>query len=244
MMEKEFKYELANVDMKEFYSNILCYYSRCPEIIAVKAIEDGSSIQRRLMDNGNSIFYIKHGENMFDILEEELRSETAQTVKCLQFEQHDFSDEDVLKWISIAITMSDILDVRCPNIVFTPFEDAGNASEQGMINLPGIKPYNPVELLVILAHEMRHEWQHANHPDWFKDYVYPESDEDLDNYLNHKTEIDAEAYARKLAKTIFDVDLFNAGERSLMEKLKKRASKIGLTVSDDDLDYLRDTLGS
>jgi len=32
--------------------------------------------------------------------------------------------------------------------------------------------------------------------------------------------------------------------RSLMEKLKKRASEIELTVSEDDLDYLRDTLGS
>ena len=76
-MEKEFKYELANADMKDFYRSILCYYSDCPEVIAVKALEDGSSIQRRLMDNGNSIFYIKHGENMFDILEEELRTKAA-----------------------------------------------------------------------------------------------------------------------------------------------------------------------
>lgn len=62
--------------------------------------------------------------------------------------------------------------------------------------------------------------------------------------MNHITEIDAEAYARKLCKIVFGVDLFNTGERSLMEKLKKRASEIELTVSEDDLDYLRDTLGS
>lgn len=185
-------------------------------------------------------FYIRHGETMFNILDEELMNGTAKTVKCLPFENHDFSDKEVLKWISIAIT----LGTRCPNIVFTPFEDAGNASEQGMINLPGIKPFNPIELFVILAHEMRHEWQHAYHEDWYKDYVYPESDEDLDKYLNHITEIDAEAYARKLCKIVFGFDLFNTGERSLMEKMKKRASKIELTVSDDDLDYLRDTLGS
>lgn len=59
----------------------------------------------------------------------------------------------------------------------------------------------------------------------------------MEAYLNHRTEIDAEAYARKLAGMIFDVDLFRGGDEDVMKKMKKRAEKIKIKITDDDIEY-------
>ncbi len=79
--------------------------------------------------------------------------------------------------------------------------------------------------------------QYIYRPKWFEDYVLVESEEDMEAYLNHRTEIDAEAYARKLAGMIFDVGLFRGGDEDVMKKMKKRAEKITIKITDDEIEY-------
>lgn len=236
----QFKYELVNIDMRDLYTDIICDCVDCPEIIVVKELEDDSNIQRRIMENGNYIYYLKYADDMYDILMKELENGNANEVECFPFENHELTNEEVMKWISCATTIADMLDVRCPQIIFTPFEDAGNFSGEGLIILSGINTENPyfeIETFVSIAHELRHEWQHKHHPSWFKDYVRVDSEEDMNDYLNHKTEIDAEAYARKIAGVVFGIDLFKGGDKKIMKKMKNVAEKIDVSVSEEDKEY-------
>lgn len=240
MRKTEFQYELANIDMKDLYTEMLCYGENWPEVIVVKEIEDGSKVLRRKMVNGNDLIYLKNNENMFDTLCKELEMHEAKVVPAMPFENHNLSNEELMTWISCACEIADLLDIRCPQIIFTPFKDAGNASGQGMLSLPDTKPYgklNIVEMFVCIAHELRHEWQHENHPEWFDEYVQVESDEDMDAYLNHKTEIDAETYARKLAGMVFDLQLLVHENPKLMDKLINRANEIDIPISEDIIEF-------
>lgn len=59
----------------------------------------------------------------------------------------------------------------------------------------------------------------------------------MDKYLNHKSEIDAESYARKLAGIVFGIDLFKGGDKALMEKMIRTAKDIDISVSEEDKEY-------
>ncbi len=183
------------------------------------------------LSNGNYIYYLKYSDKMFDVLKDEIVNCRAYVDSAYPFENHDLADEEVTLWIGTAVTIADILGVRCPQIVFDSSDgDAGNASGQGLIVLPSIHPnsrLNILEMFVIIAHESRHEWQHIHHPDWFNDYVQVNSDTDMDKYLNQKTEIDAESYARKLIGKALELDLFcGIDDPKLPENMKKRAKSI------------------
>lgn len=236
----QFNYELVNIDMRDLYIDIICNGVECPEVIVVKELEDGSIIQRRIMENGNCIYYLKYADDMYDVLISELKNGNANEVECLPFENHELTNEEVMKWIACTTTIADMLDVGCPQIMFTPFEDAGVFGGEGLLVLSGTnpeKPYFEIETFVCIAHELRHEWQHKYHPAWFKDYVQVESEMDMDKYLNHKSEIDAESYARKLAGIVFGIDLFKGGDKALMEKMIRTAKDIDISVSEEDKEY-------
>lgn len=242
MLEMEFKYELANIDMKGFYREIFGLDIDCPEVILVKENEDGSDILRREMVNGNHLIYLKDSDNKVDILKRELENNAAKVVPAFSFENHNYSNKDVKKCVECACKLADVLGVKCPQIVFTAFEDAGNSSEDGILYLPNKKideELNVIEMFICIAHELRHEWQHMNHPDWFEGYVHVEREEDLEAYLNHRTEIDAEAYARELANIVFDVSLLRKRDENT-KKLKARANELCLCLHKDIVNYLRD----
>lgn len=241
MFKKEFQYKLSNIDMKNLYNDILCYDIKCPAVIVFEELEDGSKILRKEMANGNHLIYLKNDKNMFDTLLKELEMNKARVVPALPFENHNLSDEEVMTWILCAYEIADMLNIRCPQIVFiSSFEDAGNFVGQGLLHLPDIKPYgklNVVEMFVNIAHELRHEWQYENHPEWNEGYVHVESEEDMEMYRNHRAEIDAEAYARKLAGIVFGVQLFIDREPSIIEKLTNRAMEIDIPISEDTIEY-------
>ncbi len=159
--------------------------------------------------------------------------------------EHTLDDSDIALWIYTAITVADILGVRCPQIVFSSSDsDGGNAGGQGLIVLPSLhsnSKENILEMLLIIAHELRHEWQHVHHPDWFDDYVQVKNDADMDKYLNQKSEIDAESYARKLIGTALEHDLFRGIDPKLLKIMKKRANEIdAIELSDMDKSFLWD----
>lgn len=241
MEKKEFSYELSDIDMRDFYTEILYRHESIPAFIILEETEDGSEILRGRMTNGNEIIYLKNSENMFNILDEELETKKAGVVDAPSFQDYDWSEKEVGNWMLCTCKIADLLNIRCPQIIFTPFEDGGNAGGKGAIFLPN-KDQNADEMVNIgetflsIAHELRHIWQHKHHPEWFKGYVHVESDEDMEAYLNHRTEIDAEAYARKLAEMVLGVSLFSDGKK-ITKKLKNRAKEIDILLSGDDIAY-------
>lgn len=246
MEKKEFQYRLSNIDMKDFYEDMLCCLKECPEVIVFEELEDGSKVLRRQMDNGNHLIYLKKDENMFETLVEELLMEMANVVPAFPFENHGLSDKDTMIWIACACKIAELLNVRCPQIIFTSFEDAGNAAGQGMLCLPDLKPCdfnNIVEMFICIAHELRHEWQYVNHPDWREGYVHVQTDDDMDAYLNHRTEIDAEAYARKFTGIVFGLDLLENDGTKLRKKLINRAKEIDISIKIDSARYILGILG-
>lgn len=240
MSNKEFQYHLSNLDMKDFYNDMLCSHMNCPAVIVMDELEDGSNILRREMENGNQLIYLKNADNMFTVFKNELALNKATVVPALPFENHNLENEDLMTWIACAVEIADLLSVKCPQIIFTPFENAANAAGEGVIFIPAKEPsgkLNILENFVCIAHELRHEWQHVNHPDWFEGYVHVEgqtSEDQMDAYLNHRTEIDAEAYARKLAGMVFDVPLFGKKDK----KLLNQAQEIKMNISEEQIEYL------
>jgi len=227
--------------MRDFYDNILYYYRSCPGVIIVDEIEDGSEILRIRMENGKYLIYLKNSENMFDVLDEELGAYKARVVDALPFQNHNWLYIEVRQWMACTYRIADLLNIKCPQIIFTPFEDGGNPGGKGAIFLPcedrnADRTENITNMVLCIAHELRHILQQEHHPEWFEGYVHVESDEDMEAYLNHRTEIDAEAYARKLAEMALGVSLFSDGEK-ITKKLKNRAKKIDIPISEDDLKY-------
>lgn len=47
MAETEFQYKLSNIDMRDFYLNMICCHMDCSEVVLVEEIEDESKILRK-----------------------------------------------------------------------------------------------------------------------------------------------------------------------------------------------------
>lgn len=240
MSNNKFQYNVSNLDMTDFYNDMLCCHMNWPAVIVMEELEDGSNILRREMENGNHIIFLKHSDNMLSVLQNELAINQAKVVPALPPEIHDLENEEIMTWIACVVKIAEILSIRCPQIIFTQVEDAGATDDGGVMFIPAKKPYgklNVLENFVSIAHELRHEWQRFNHPDWFEGYVHvedPTSEEQMEAYRNHRTEIDAEAFARKLAGMVFDLPLFGGKA----EKLLSRAQEIKINISEEQVEYL------
>lgn len=240
MSNNKFQYNVSNLDMKDFYTAMLNSHMNFPAVIVMEELEDGSNILRREMENGNHIIFLKHSDNMFSVLQNELAINQANVVPALPPESHDLESEEIMTWIACVVKIAEILSISCPQVIFAQVEDAAVSEDGGVMFLPARKPYGKLNILeefVSIAHELRHEWQRLNHPDWFEGYVQvedPTSEEQMEAYRNHRTEIDAEAFARKLAGMVFDVPLFGGKA----EKLLSRAQEIKINISEEQIEYL------
>lgn len=230
--------KLSNIDMKPLYREILCYYDEFPEFIVLDELEDGSLINCRLLLSGRYIYYLKNDPNMAKTFMHELKDPSCKVFRGESFENHCMEGSDIAKWTSFTCVVADLLNIRCPQIIFTKDRDAGNAAGEGLMIIPD--SYSDIDLFVCIAHELRHEWQIVNHPKWNDDYIQVNSADDLSSYYNHISEIDAEAFARKLASIVFDMDILNVDLHNGENKkaIIKRAAEITIDLSDDVLEYL------
>lgn len=237
MSNNKFQYNVSNLDMKDFYTSMLNSHMNFPAVIVMEELEDGSNILRREMENGKQLIFLRKSDNMFSVLQNELAINQANVVPALPPESHDLESEDIMIWIACIVKISEILSTGCPQVIFARVEGAAVSDDGGVMFLPARKPYGKLNILeefVSIAHELRHEWQRLNHPDWFEGYVHPTSEEQMEAYRNHRTEIDAEAFARKLAGMVFDVPLFGGKA----EKLLSRAQEIKINISEEQIEYL------
>lgn len=238
-MNNHFQYHISNMDMKEFYKKI-CQLPDCPSIIVVDELEEGE-ILRKTMGN-HDILYLKHQSEdaMLDVLEKELLLKEATVAPALPFENHSLSNKAVMDWLLVATIISDLLAIKVPQIMFTQgrFKNGVCFTGHGLIVLADHhSPYDiqASESFIVMAHELRHEWQHQYHEDWFANYPNLESirtKKGYNLYCNHLTEIDAEAFAIKLASIIFSGVEISEKNEKLKKKYISRANEIDIPTSD------------
>lgn len=225
--------KLANIDMKEIYKQMICMHMDWPSFKVFDDLE--VPVIRVEMDNGNNSYYLANNPDMIEVLMDELEHPKALVQKANDFENHRLENEELMEWVYVAMEIAEMLDINCPQISFWESEDAGNFGGECLLFLPDKKPegkLNIIEMFVCIAHELRHEWQHEYHPDWNEGYVSGDEGDMLE-YLTHKTEVDAEAFARKLAMKVFGIDLFNDKNNLVIDKLIARADEIELPDFDE-----------
>ncbi len=248
-MKRKFKYVPSNIDMKSLYNKLTIEHKEFPEIKVFEQLEDKNDISCHIMPNGRYIIYLKNDSNMTNCLLDTLKNPNCKCYPAFPHEYHNIDCRNICKWITCAIVISNILRTRCPQILFTKYEDAFNFTGQGLLLLPDF--YSDIDMFNALAHELRHEWQYFTHPEWKEDYVMVNSEKDIPAYYNHISEIDAEAFARKLTSIVYGVDALNVdlqnGEN--LSAILDRAEEINILISDgfcqtnDDFLMTEDMLG-
>lgn len=234
--------KLSNIDMNAIYSEMIFMHMNWPSIKVFDEMDEDVPIIRCVMPNGNSTYYLRNNPGMLMTLMDELENPKAPVRKATDFENHRLENEELMEWVYVVLVISEMLNVNCPQVAFWQDEDAGNFGGEGLLVLPDKKPeglLNILEQFVCIAHELRHEWQHKNHPEWGEGYIHPETEEEMLTYLKHPTEVDAEAFARKLANEVFDLnlygrDLFNTSNNPAIDLLIDRANEIDLGEFDRD----------
>lgn len=235
--------KLSNIDMNDIYNEMIFMHMNWPSIKVFDEMDEDVPIIRCVMPNGNSIYYLRNTPGMLVTLMDELENPKAPVRKAMDFENHRLENEELMEWVYIVLVISEMLNVNCPQVAFWQEEDAGNFVGEGFLFLPDKKPeglLNIIEQFVCIAHELRHEWQLKNHPEWREGYIHPETEEEMLTYLRHPTEVDAEAFARKLANEVFDLnlhdrDLFNTPDYPAIDLLINRADEIDLGEFDKDI---------
>lgn len=235
--------KLLNIDMKAIYSKMIFMHTNWPSIKVFDEMDEDVPIIRCVMPNGNSIYYLRNNPGMLMTLMDELENPKAPVRKAMDFENHRLENEELMEWVYVVLKISEMLNVNCPQVAFLQGEDAFNFAGEGLLVLPDKKPeglLNIIEQFICIAHELRHEWQHKNHPEWNEGYIQPETEEEMLAYFKHPAEVDAEAFARKLANEVFDLnlhgrDLFNTPDYPAIDLLINRANEIDLGEFDKDI---------
>lgn len=229
--------KLAKIDMKPLYKLMLTQPDKeFPEVIIVEETESGNICDVKKLDNINLVYLKKNStEKIFEIINNIETYKSKILLPALPFEDIALTSEDYLSYIKCAVTISDALEIPCPQIMFTKMSlgEGGNWCGTGLIALADypldidIKSY--AENFKALAHELRHEWQHIYHPDWFQDYPMMKSvltQEDNYAYCSHKTEIDAEAFAIKVASIVIPGSKICNTSQAIIDKYLSRANEI------------------
>lgn len=214
--------ELAVLDMRHIFEIIrdINFNTYIPQVIVVKSNNCGQNIVRHRAKTGQDILYIENKDYtvLKELLMKEITHPQAKVIPAASWEENNIN-QDSYKLITTSIlAIGDILRLKqMPQVFFCKGKDA--ASGENILFLPETyynwntaNPNSLIEGFVILAHELRHIYQHQmnNNPSFFEGYINsPQNKDELAQYQNHPAERDAEAFALKLANFTFDnINLF------------------------------------
>lgn len=235
-------YKLSNIDMSNLYDEMLCYDYEWPQVIVVDELPDNRAIERWKSKNGNDLVQIKNSKDMVQRLFLEMQVPSVARGEIKDFMKTNMNSQERMEWIFVAVCISGMLRIRCPQILFCEClnGNAGIFSGEGLLTLPDLNPeneYAKIEMLVNMAHEFRHKWQSVNHPEWMENYISGE--EDSEEYLLQDCEIDAETYARKLAGEVFDINLFKHPNKKIEEALTRHKDEADLCYDEKYMEWLQ-----
>lgn len=240
-------YKLSNIDMSNLYHEMLGCDYEWPQVIVVDELPNNRVIERWKSKNGNDLVQIKNSKDMVQRLFREMKIPSYARGEVKDFMKTNMNSQERMKWIYVALCISSILNIRCPQILFCKClnGNAGIFSGEGLLTLPDLdseNEYAKIEMLVNMAHEFRHEWQSVNHPEWMDNYISGEKEEDLEEYLLQDCEIDAETYARKLAGEVFDINLFKHPNKKIEEALIRHKDEIGVCFDEEFMGLIRELI--
>ncbi len=245
---KPFQYNITkNRDMRNLYKRVIEDFGGFPMFLLMDELEDGSNLLVRRLENGRPLFYVKNTSDA-NVIKEILKA--LKTKKYNEFPSLDFENSylelfEIVKWMQCICCVADILDVDCPQVLFTHGEDAGTSAGEILV-IPDELPN--IDTFIAIVHEFRHVWQHKHHPEWSDEYVHPE--EDLEGYFNQKAELDAEAFARRFVGRVLEIDdaedlmdsLYYDENPKMKEKLYRTAMDMSLVdffSKEDEMEFLR-----
>ena len=229
-------------DMKPLYRGV---YERFPEgfpeFFVVDELPDDIKICKRTFPDGRYALFVCDSDD--NTLISNLISE-IENPKCSEVQipmtYCSLSNKEVSQWLIYACYIADVLNIPLKQIMFAHKEESSGYSEEFItfisddVSLP--------EMLMTIAHELRHAWQHVHHPEWFDDYVHPEDDEEA--YLSQISEIDAEAFGMKVESMITGVNFVDsyAGlemEPSYRSSIINQMNKIDVVLSKKKINEIR-----
>ena len=241
MESKTHKYSM-NHDMRSLYVRLYEKYDDgYPEFVLLDELENNQDISHVCMGNGNRIICLK--DNNDDVLYELLCNEIDKPScgsSSLSLPFHELSNKEISKWCRYACYIADCLDIELKQMLFVHgFEISGYA---GVLPTLIVDDMCMPEMLVNIAHELRHAWQHVNHPDWFDSYIRPEDDEKA--YEAQIAEVDAEAFGIKVESLIMGVDFMESSIASEWEPeyyyaIKDQMDKIDVVISNKKIKEIR-----
>lgn len=179
-----------------------------PEILVFKTLPNESLILRCRFPDDRSVYFVKEDTNdkVLNLLFNEIDNPSCDTDTTIPITYHSLSDNAVSKWLMYACYISDCLKIDLRQICFTHKEGKAGYSSEFITFIDD--DANDIEMLISIAHELRHAWQHIHYPEWFDEYVHPEENEQA--YHMQVSEIDAEAFAIKVESIITGVEFINS----------------------------------
>ena len=193
------------VDMTMLYTDLYRYGSRLgidiPQIIIVNSI---TGIEARYDDQKN-IRAIFIGEK--ELSRENLSAEIFRIVN--SYEKKGYTQRvnmTLLYYFGVEIAKS--LNIKCPQIIIGESDASVSAPDDSGMYCITIKPEEDfIENVMILAHEMRHAWQHEKYPHiYLNDYNSELFFTDKKTYMLQKAEIDASAYEYRFVRDILNLN--------------------------------------
>lgn len=235
---------LAQIDMRTIYEPLINEGLLVPQIVVVTD-NGGEDLTCYTMSSGNLYYQVQNDDLgiMLPLIITALKSKNINTHKAPEYIRHDLSVEETTRWIHVACIVSKCLDVTMPQIVFTnATENAYSYYEAGIIFLPDIEfsynNHNNAEMLLSIAHELRHIWQYENIK-----ICQSVPITDMKSYLLNEDELDAEAFARLFVQK--STGLFYTHEDdNITKKLIERARAISIDLDADDENWLQKSFGS
>ncbi len=214
-----------------------------PEFLVFDKLEKNKSIMVKIMDDGRKIYLVKNDsdEVLLSLLSDEYEHPTCEDISQLPIEGHSLSNKDVAKWLTYSCYIAEALKIPLQQIMFVHSGEESGYSGRFITYFQD--DMSVIEMLINIAHELRHAWQHIHHPEWNDNYIHPE-DGDIEAYQMQISEVDAEAYGIKVESMITNINLLNtvAGrelDSSYRAALQKRMNEIDVVLSNKKINKIR-----
>lgn len=225
---------ISNIDMSEIYRRILLKIGdKLPSFLIFE--NQPFDMMWFEMPSGRRILYCNNCNNVCKRIISEIKNPKAEKAYAENFMVHSLEDEDVSFLYCVAVIISEMLDIPCPQVEFRDHigEKYGySVSERNWIVLQAVPGEHLLVMIRYMAHEMRHLWQYKYHPEYNESYKKPENGADA--YLNCIAENDAEAWSSKLCLEVLGIDDitenkdYQMGNVELKERILKLRNEIEL----------------
>ena len=229
-------------DMRKLYSTLYKKYKDgYPEVLIFNQLEDDQTIADKKLSDGRRILYLKDAddEQLLETIYQELENPQCgpSNIPCTW---HELSNKDVAKWCMYACYIADSLNIKLEQIVF--YHTGEPSGYSGVFPTFIADDMSVPEMLICIAHELRHAWQHVYQPAWFESYIHAEDDEEA--YYAQIAEIDAEAFGIKVEGMVTGINLLDSAagfkfDPDYREALRKRMNEIDVVLSQKKIKEIR-----